>query len=65
MGGTIGGASECLGARMQMAEQSLTGELGRDIYGLPTPDRDSDCVIELAHAEHASVMAGEVLFHSP
>jgi hypothetical protein len=54
--------SECLGGRMQMAEQALTGELGRDGLGRPTADRDGDCVIELAHAQKASVQAAEVLF---
>ncbi len=53
---------ECLAGRMQMAEQALTGELGRDGLGRPTPDRDGDCVIELAHAQKASVQASEVLF---
>ncbi len=57
-----GGPNECLGARLQQAEQSLTGELGRDDFGLPTADRDSDCVIELGHAQSLSVFAGEVLF---
>ena len=60
-----GGANECLAARLQQAEQSLTGELGRDGFGLPTPDRDSDCVIELGHAQTLSVFAGDVHFHSP
>jgi hypothetical protein len=64
-GGDAGLPQECLAARMQQAEQSLTGELGRDDIGLPTPDRDSDCVIELGHAMSLSVFAGEVLFHSP
>lgn len=53
---------ECLGGRMQMAEQALTGELGRDEVGRPTPDRDGDCVAELAHARSASVLASDVLF---
>jgi hypothetical protein len=53
---------ECLAGRMQMAEQALTGELGRDGLGRPTPDRDGDCVIELAHAQQASMQASEVLF---
>jgi hypothetical protein len=53
---------ECLAGRMQMAEQALTGELGRDGLGRPTADRDGDCVIELAHAQKASVQASEVLF---
>jgi hypothetical protein len=56
---------ECLGARMQQAEQLLTGELGRDSTGKPTGDRDSDCVPELAHAQVGSVMASQVHFHSP
>jgi hypothetical protein len=63
--GDGGAPQECLTARMQQAEQSLTGELGRDQFGLPTPDRDSDCVTELGHAMSLSVFAGEVLFHSP
>jgi hypothetical protein len=54
---------ECLTGRLQMAEQSLTGELGRDSLSRPTEDRDGDCVIELAHAQKASVLAGEVYFH--
>jgi hypothetical protein len=53
---------ECLQGRLQMAEQALTGELGRDGLGRPTADRDGDCVIELAHAQQASVQASQVLF---
>jgi hypothetical protein len=64
-GGDAGLPQECLPARLQQAEQSLTGELGRDDIGLPTPDRDSDCVTELGHAMSLSVFAGEVYFHSP
>jgi hypothetical protein len=60
-----GGPNECLGARLQQAEQSLTGEVGHDAFGLPTADRDSDCVIELGHAQSLSVFASEVFFHSP
>ncbi len=56
---------ECLGGRLQMAEQALTGELGRDEVGRPAPDRDGDCVEELAHAQSASAQASDVLFHSP
>jgi hypothetical protein len=54
--------TECLAARMQMAEQALTGELGRDGLGRPSNDRDGDCVSELAHAEKASVLASDILF---
>ena len=61
----VDGPQECLGARLQMAEQALTGELGRDGNGRATGDRDSDCVPELAHAETGSVLAAEVHFHSP
>jgi hypothetical protein len=57
--------AECLGGRLQMAEQALTGELGRDDLNRPVADRDQDCVMELAHAKVASVIAGEVFFHSP
>jgi hypothetical protein len=58
-------ASECLAARLQMAEQALTGELGRDDVGRATTDRDSDCVPEIDNAERASVLASDVFFHSP
>jgi hypothetical protein len=54
--------AECLGGRLQVAEQALTGELGRDGLGRPTDDRDGDCVEELAHARSASVLASDVLF---
>ena len=64
-GGADAGASECLAGRLQLAEQSLTGELGRDDFGRSVPDRDGDCVIELSHAQRASVLAGDVFFHSP
>jgi hypothetical protein len=59
------GTNECLTGRLQLAEQSLTGELGRDDFGRSVPDRDHDCVIELSHAGNASVLAGDVFFHSP
>jgi hypothetical protein len=58
----IDSPQECLAGRMQMAEQALTGELGRDGLGRPTADRDGDCVIELAHSQKASVQASQVLF---
>jgi hypothetical protein len=61
-------ATECLAARMQQAEQVLTGELGHDSNGFAQSggrDRDSDCVPELAHAKTGSTMASEVFFHSP
>jgi hypothetical protein len=56
---------ECLTARLQMAEQALTGELGRDGIGRPTDDRDGDCVRELSHAQVASAIPSDVYFHSP
>jgi hypothetical protein len=55
---------ECLKGRLQMGEQALTGELGRDGLGRPTPDRDGDCVLELAHAGQGSVQASDVFFHT-
>jgi hypothetical protein len=58
-------SGECLAGRLQMAEQPLTGELGRDELARPTEDRDGDCVLELSHAKRSSALAGEVFFHSP
>ena len=58
-------ASECLAGRMQNGEQALTGELGQDQAGLPTSDRDSDCVPEIDDESFGSVQAGQVHFHSP
>jgi hypothetical protein len=55
---------ECLQARLQLGEQALTGELGRDGLGRPVGDRDGDCVLELAHAKNASVQASDVLFQT-
>ncbi len=57
--------TECLSGRLQMSEQALTGEIGRDNNGVATADRDSDCVHELAHVKNASVLASDVYFHSP
>ncbi len=57
--------SECLASRMQNGEQALTGELGQDQAGLPTTDRDSDCVLEIDDESFGSVMAGQVHFHAP
>jgi hypothetical protein len=56
---------ECLGARLQMAEQALTGELGRDGVARASDDRDGDCVLELSHAKTASALASDVFFHAP
>jgi hypothetical protein len=65
---------ECLAARLQLGEESLTGEIGHAQNGFPFsqgPDRDSDCVINTAYSLDggtggtASVLAGEVHFHSP
>jgi hypothetical protein len=58
-------ARECLAGRLQLAEQSLTGELGRDDDGKSTADRDGDCVPEVDDAKVGSVMAREVHFHAP
>ncbi len=55
--------NECLGARMQLGEQPLTGELGLDSSGLSS-DRDSDCVLEIDDAKSSSVLAGAVRFHT-
>jgi hypothetical protein len=60
----IDAPTECLQGRMQLGEQALTGELGRDGMGRPVADRDGDCVLELAHAKSASVQASDVLFQT-
>ena len=57
--------SECLGARLQLGEQALTGELGMDDFSHLTSDRDRDCVQEIDDAKRGSVMPGAVRFHSP
>ena len=56
--------TECLGARLQLGEQALTGELGLSDKGVSTNDRDSDCVLEIDYVQNASVLAGEVFFHA-
>lgn len=57
--------TECLGARLQSAEQSLTGDLGHiDGTPLPVSDRDKDCVPVLSSAKKLSVFAGDVYFHT-
>ena len=50
---------------MQLGEQSLTGELGRDSFGHATSDRDSDCVLEIDDTLNASVLARQIHFHAP
>jgi hypothetical protein len=60
--------SECIlgiNGGLQQAEQALTGETGINLAGQHVRDRDSDCVPELSHAGHASVMAADIHFHSP
>jgi hypothetical protein len=59
---------ECLAGRLQLGEQALTGELGmssNSFEGSSGADRDSDCVLNIAYAKKASVLAGEVQFHAP
>jgi hypothetical protein len=60
--------TECLGARMQMAEQALTGELGTSSNSFiqsSGPDRDTDCVLNTAAAKVGSLLASQVHFHAP
>jgi hypothetical protein len=58
-------ATECLGARLQLAEQALTGELGIDDFGKTTTDRDADCVPEITSNQTGAVLAADVWFHAP
>jgi hypothetical protein len=60
----IDAPQECLQGRMQLGEQALTGELGKDGLGRAVADRDGDCVIEIAHGKFASVQASDVLFQT-
>ncbi len=59
---------ECLGARLQMGEQALTGEVGTTSNSYDNqsgPDREPDCVLNIAAAKVGSVLAGQVHFHQP
>jgi hypothetical protein len=60
--------TECLDARLQLGEQALTGEIASNSNSFPQlagEDRESDCVRNIAFSNTASVLAGEVHFHSP
>jgi hypothetical protein len=60
--------AECLDARLQLGEQALTGEIASISNGhaiLAGPDVESDCVLNIAFANAASVLAGAVHFHAP
>ena len=60
--------TECLAARLQLGEQALTGEVATNNNGFPIlqgPDAEKDCVLNVAYTNTASVLAGEVHFHSP
>jgi hypothetical protein len=59
---------ECLGARMQLGEQALTGEVGTASNSYDNqsgPDREPDCVLNIASANVGSVLAAQVHFHAP
>jgi hypothetical protein len=59
---------ECLGARLQMGEQALTGEIGTENNGVPQPsepDQDRDCVHNIADVKVGSLLASQVHFHAP
>ena len=56
--------SECLAGRLQLGEQSLTGEFGMDATKTLVEDLDSDCVLNISGPKVASVLAGEVLFQA-
>jgi hypothetical protein len=64
---TVDKPMECLGARMQLGEQALTGEVATVSNGnivTSGEDRDSDCVLNIAFVGKASVL-GTVHFHAP
>ena len=60
-----GGPNECLEARLQQAEQALTGELGRNAFGLPVRDRDGDCVPRAGACSKPERVRGRSPFSSP
>jgi hypothetical protein len=63
---TIEKPRECLGARMQLGEQALTGEVatvGNGNLVTSGEDRESDCVLNIAFVGKASVL-GTVHFHT-
>jgi hypothetical protein len=41
---------ECLAGRLQLGEQALTGETGRNAEDQLVADRDHDCVLDIAYA---------------
>jgi hypothetical protein len=60
--------AECLGGRLQQGEQALTGEVGtasNSFANQSGPDREPDCVLNIAAANVGSVLAGQVHFHQP
>jgi hypothetical protein len=60
--------AECLGARLQMGEQALTGEVGTTSNGVDNSggaDREGDCVLNIAYTGMGSLLASQVHFHSP
>jgi hypothetical protein len=59
---TIQKATECLAGRLQLGEQALTGEYGRNDVGDLVGDRDSDCLLNISWSKTASLLAGEVAF---
>ncbi|MEO7095637.1 MAG: hypothetical protein ABI175_20435, partial [Polyangiales bacterium] len=59
---TIDKATECLAGRLQLGEQALTGEYGRNDKGDLVGDRDDDCVLNISWSKSASLLAGEVTF---
>jgi hypothetical protein len=64
---TVEKPAECLGARMQLGEQALTGEVATVSNGnivTSGEDRESDCVLNVAFVGKAAVL-GTVHFHAP
>ena len=63
-----GARDECLGARLQMGEQALTGEVGTTSNGVDNSggaDREGDCVENISYVGKGSLLASQVHFHSP
>jgi hypothetical protein len=61
--GKVDTATECLAGRLQLAEQALTGELGKE-GAAASADRDGDCVPEVDDAMSLATLAASVRFRA-
>ena len=53
-------STECLAGRLQLGEQALTGEYGKNAAGDLVGDRDDDCVLNISWSKQASLLSSQV-----